>query len=144
MFYYIQVFCNLLLLLLRLHWNIFLFFHFSYKSPRAGSLLGKQDPKQRRRRQRELQKSNGVLSKTTTLHVSHTFCTFFLPSLPSLHDFLNFSAVSKRSTPRKLAVHLTLETFIIMVFALTENHKRQFQVGRLKFVAATRLVTDIP
>ena len=31
-----------------------------------------------------------------------------------------------------------------MVFALTENHKRQFQVGRLKFVAATRLVTDIP
>lgn len=36
------------------------FFHFSYKSPRAGSLLGKQDRKQRRRLQRELQKSNSV------------------------------------------------------------------------------------
>ena len=114
------------------------FFHFSYKSPRAGSLLGKQDPKQRRRRQRELQKSSSVLSKTTTLHVSHTFCTLFCRlcrhCTTFFLSFLHFSAVPKKSTPSRLAVYLTLETFSIMVFALTENRKRQFQVGRLTFV----------
>ena len=46
--------------------------------------LNRDFTKQRRRRQRERQKTIGLMSRTTTLHVHHAFLYI---SLPSMHNY---------------------------------------------------------
>ena len=58
----------------------------TYKDPSSVTLVHVNTDltKPRRRRQRERQKTIGLMSKTTTLHVHHAFLYI---SLPSLHNY---------------------------------------------------------
>ena len=58
----------------------------TYKDPSSVTLVhvNRDLTNPRRRRQRERQKTLGLMSKTTTLHVHHAFLYI---SVPSLHNY---------------------------------------------------------
>ena len=75
----LYLFLSILLFIFYIY--LFIFIYYLPPSPIRRPLSTRDLTKPRRRRQREHQKTIGLMSKTTTLHVHHAFLYISLPSL---------------------------------------------------------------